>query len=247
MSKPVIVAGWHGAEAALRRGDPLPRCVWMNPRRADKRADKVRQLASGLGIRIESADPAQLDKLSDGARHQGVVVELPPQPVLTESDLPALIDRAGQQVLLLVLDNVQDPQNLGACLRAAAAAGVTAVIVPKDKSAELTPAARRAAAGTDMLVPLVTVGNLARALEVIKEAGVWLVGATGEAEQSIYEVDCAGPTAWVLGAEGSGLRRLTSENCDWLARIPIDDAVESLNVSTAAAVCLFETVRRRRD
>lgn len=245
MSRSVIIAGWHGAEAALERGDPLPRRLWLNPKRNDERAQRVRELAAALGVVVENADPASLDRLSEGARHQGVVLELPAQKAPGEEDLSDLLRSAGQGALLLVLDGVQDPHNLGACLRVAAAAGATAVIVPRDRAAELTPAARKAAAGTDQIVPLVTVTNLARCLESVKEAGVWLIGADGGAGQSIYEIDSKGPVAWVLGAEGAGLRRLTRDSCDYLARIPMHEAVESLNVSTAAAVCLFETVRQR--
>ncbi len=149
------------------------------------------------------------------------------------------------QTLLLLLDGVTDPRNLGACMRTAEAAGAQAVVVPRDRSASLTPVVAAAAAGAAETLPLIAVTNLARAMEEIREAGVWIAGAAGEAERSIYDLDLTGPVAWALGAEGQGLRRLTREKCDWLARIPLHGQTESLNVSVAAGVCLFETLRQR--
>jgi 23S rRNA (guanosine2251-2'-O)-methyltransferase len=148
-------------------------------------------------------------------------------------------------MLLLALDSVTDPRNLGACLRVADAAGVKAVLVPRDRSAGMTPAALKAAAGAAESVPLIEVTDLARALDAVNDAGVRTVGAAGEAEQSLFDLDLRGPVAWVLGAEGSGLRRLTRERCEILARIPLQGHVESLNVSVATGICLFETVRQR--
>jgi 23S rRNA (guanosine2251-2'-O)-methyltransferase len=146
---------------------------------------------------------------------------------------------------VLILDCVQDPHNLGACLRSADAAGACAVIVPRDRSAAMSPVVAKAAAGAAETVPLVAVTNLARAMEELKQEGVWIAGAAGEAERSVYELDLTGPLGWALGAEGEGLRRLTRERCDWLARIPLQGTVDSLNVSVAAGVCLFETQRQR--
>ena len=246
MSKTVIVAGWHGVEAALSRPDVLPRRIWLEQGRSDERARRLTEMAAGLGVAVERVDAATLHRRSEGATHQGVLAEVPAAPTLDESDLEEILDGVSGAPLLLCLDGVQDPHNLGASLRVAAAAGVHAVIVPRDKSASLTPAARKAAAGADFLVPLITVTNLARTLDQLKARGIWLIGAAGEATQSIHEVDSRGAVAWVMGSEGSGLRRLTSETCDYLARIPMAEGVESLNVSTAAAVCLFESVRQRR-
>jgi 23S rRNA (guanosine2251-2'-O)-methyltransferase len=147
--------------------------------------------------------------------------------------------------LLLLLDGITDPRNLGACLRTAAAAGVEAVVVPRDRSATLTDVASKAAAGAAETLPLIAVTNLARAMDEIKEAGVWVAGAAGDAESTVFDLDLRGPVAWALGAEGTGLRRLTRDKCDFLARIPMQGSVESLNVSVAAGVCLFETVRQR--
>jgi len=148
--------------------------------------------------------------------------------------------------LLLLLDGVTDPRNLGACLRVADAAGAAAVIVPRDRSAALSPVVAKAAAGAAETLPLIAVTNLARAMGELKDAGVWIAGASGDAQTSLYELNLTGPLAWALGAEGEGLRRLTRERCDWLARIPLAGHVESLNVSVAAGICLFETVRQRR-
>lgn len=162
-----------------------------------------------------------------------------------ESDIPKILAEAGEAPLILVLDGVQDPHNLGACLRSADAAGVTAVIVPKDRAVHLTQTVRKIACGAAESVPFVAVTNLARCLRDLKKAGLWLVGTADEATQSIYDVELHGPTVIVMGAEGAGVRRLTSEECDYLVRIPMAGSVECLNVSVATGVCLFESVRQR--
>ncbi|MEM1081673.1 MAG: 23S rRNA (guanosine(2251)-2'-O)-methyltransferase RlmB, partial [Pseudomonadota bacterium] len=186
-----------------------------------------------------------LDRMVNGEHHQGVVVEFKPPPVQTDGDLDTLIEQAGQQLLVLVLDQVQDPHNLGACLRSAAAASAQAVIIPRDRAASLTPAARRAAAGAAESMPLIEVANLSRTLQSLTRQGVWCVGLAGEADASIHEVDLQGPLALVLGGEEHGLRRLTRERCDALARIPMPGSMESLNVSVAAGIALFECLRQR--
>jgi 23S rRNA (guanosine2251-2'-O)-methyltransferase len=183
--------------------------------------------------------------LAEGVRHQGVIARVRRQAAkIDEHNLLSALTRTVNP-LVLVLDGVQDPHNLGACLRSAAAAGALAVIVPRDNSAPLTPVARRAAAGAAESLPLVTVTNLARTLRDLKEAGVWIYGASHDAEASLYETDLRGPVALVLGGEGKGLRRLTREHCDGLFRIPMSGAVESLNVSVAAGISLFEVMRQR--
>jgi len=168
-----------------------------------------------------------------------------PAGVKSESDLSEILRSLAEPPFLLLLDNVQDPHNLGACLRSADAAGVHAVIVPKDRSVSLTPVVRTVACGAAEKIPFVQVTNLARTMDQLREAGVWLVGTAGEATQNLYEIDLTGPLGIVMGAEGSGLRRLTRERCDFLARIPMLGSVESLNVSVATGVCLFEAVRQR--
>jgi 23S rRNA (guanosine2251-2'-O)-methyltransferase len=186
-----------------------------------------------------------LDRRCSGERHQDVIAEFAPANLWGEKDLDGLLDAIGGSPLVLVLDGVQDPHNLGACLRTADAAGVGLVILPKDRSAGLTPAARRAAAGAAEILPIVFVANLARVLKHLKEKGLWVAGTTDEADQSLYDADLGGPLALVVGSEGKGMRRLTAELCDYRLRIPMLGSVDSLNVSVATAVSLFEIVRQR--
>lgn len=211
-----------------------------NPRTAEL-VDEARR----LGVHVHARSRAMLDKLSGHARHQGIVANYEVPAARSEQDLHALLETAGETALFLVLDGVTDPHNLGACLRSAAAAGATAVIVPKDRAVGITPVVRRASAGAVDRVPLVEVTNLARSLRELKEAGVWLTGLAGEAEVSLYDVDLRGKVALVMGGEGEGMRRLTRESCDHLARIPMPGATESLNVSVATGIALFEAVRQR--
>jgi 23S rRNA (guanosine2251-2'-O)-methyltransferase len=192
---------------------------------------------------VIAADAARLRALAGEAPHQGVVaIATALEQALTLDDVLAEVN---QDTLLLALDGVTDPRNLGACLRVADAAGVAAVIVPRDRSAGLTAVASKAASGAAESVALIAVTNLARAIDEMQDAGVRVIGAAAEAEQSLFDLDLTGPLAWVLGAEGAGLRRLTRERCDALARIPIRGHVESLNVSVATGVCLFEAMRQR--
>ncbi|MFW6340152.1 MAG: 23S rRNA (guanosine(2251)-2'-O)-methyltransferase RlmB [Wenzhouxiangella sp.] len=216
--------------------------VWLNT--SSKRLEHLERELAAAGITIEHCDARALDRRAGGVRHQGVIAEFQPREPLTESDLGDLLVRQPQP-LLLVLDGVSDPHNLGACLRSAAAAGAAAVIVPRDRAAGLTPVARRASAGASERIPLVAVTNLARALRMLGEHGLWRVGLAGEAETSLYQADLTGAVALVLGSEERGLRRLTREHCDQLVRIPMPGALESLNVSVAAGIALFETLRMR--
>lgn len=168
-----------------------------------------------------------------------------PISIKNEDDLYEIIEKQKDKVFLLILDNVQDPHNLGACLRSADASGVHAVVIPKDRSVGMTDTVRHVAAGAAENIPLITVTNLARTLDELKKMGIWLVGTADEAQQVIYEVDLRGPIAIVMGAEGKGLRRLTRESCDFLAKLPMYGTVECLNVSVATGICLFEVVRQR--
>lgn len=202
--------------------------------------------AEKAGVRPQPAARETLDRLSGGVAHQGIVLRVEPASPLDESDLEGLLSTLDGPPLLLVLDGVQDPHNLGACLRSADGAGVHAVIVPRDRACGLTPAARKVASGAAESVPLVQVTNLARTLRGLQQQGIWLVGLAGEAEQELYAVGLDGPLALVLGAEGHGLRRLTRELCDYLVRLPMLGAVDSLNVSVATGVCLYEALRQRR-
>jgi 23S rRNA (guanosine2251-2'-O)-methyltransferase len=216
--------------------------------RQDKRMVALQELARNQGVPLESVPRKVLDDLVSG-RHQGVVAEASAvsesaDNLWDEADLLRCVD-ATEAPLLLVLDGVTDPHNLGACLRSADAAGVTAVVVPKDKSADLSPTARKVACGAAEVVPFVRVTNLARTLEALKARGVWLYGAAGEAEASLYDTRLTGAIALVMGAEGSGLRRLTREACDHLVHLPMAGSVSSLNVSVATGICLFEARRQR--
>lgn len=212
--------------------------------RQDKRLQQVLKLAQAEQIRIQMQSRASLDKLVEG-NHQGVVAIATPGQSFTEDALYAMVESSTAPALILVLDGVTDPHNLGACIRSAEAAGALAVVAPKDNSASLNSTARKIASGAADVVPYITVTNLSRTLKQLQELGVWVYGAAGEAEQALYECDLKGPVALVMGAEGSGLRRLTRENCDYLAKLPMAGSVSSLNVSVAAGVFLFEAVRQR--
>jgi len=207
--------------------------------------ERVRAAAQAGGITVHCVPRAELDALVGGARHQGVVARGTAPPQRSEVDLDAVLAGQTKAAFLLVLDGVQDPHNLGACLRSADAAGVQAVIAPKDRSVSLTPTVRKVASGAAEAVPFIQVTNLARTLRELKQAGIWLVGTAGEAGTSLFEADLAGPLALVMGAEGKGLRRLTRETCDTLVHIPMAGSVASLNVSVATGICLFEAVRQR--
>lgn len=209
---------------------------------------RVRELVSRarkLGIPVEVEPRALLERRSDGQRHQDIVAEFAGENLLSEKDLDGVLEAIEGLPLLLVLDGIQDPHNLGACLRTAEAAGVHAVILPKDRSAGLSPVARRAASGAAEVLPILIVTNLARVLRHLKDKGVWLLGTSDQAEQSLYEAGLTGAMALVLGSEEKGMRRLTSELCDFLVRIPMHGSVSSLNVSVATGVCLFEMKRQR--
>lgn len=197
-------------------------------------------------VEVRQVRRAELDRVAGKhARHQGIAARYEAPAALSEADLPALLEKGGRSALFLVLDGVTDPHNLGACLRSAAAAGATAVIVPRDRAVGITPTVRRTSAGGADRVPLVQATNLARALRVLQEGGVWLTGLAGDADRDIHDVDLAGPVGVVMGSEGEGMRRLTRETCDFLARIPMPGDMESLNVSVATGIVLFEAVRQR--
>jgi 23S rRNA (guanosine2251-2'-O)-methyltransferase len=240
-----LLIGVHSVEAALARAPQRVHEIRIAEECRNPRVRELEQQARRLGVRVLAESRAALDRRSDGERHQDVVAEFTPDNLWGERDLDRLLDAAPAPPLVLVLDEVQDPHNLGACLRTADAAGVSLVILSKDRSASLTPAARRAASGAAESLPILVATNLARVLKQLKERGVWLAGTDDEAERSLYATDLSGPLALVLGGEGKGMRRLTSELCDYRLRIPMHGSVSSLNVSVAAAVCLFEIVRQR--
>lgn len=201
--------------------------------------------AKTLGVHINRVAKKQFDQWLPNLNHQGIAAKVRVQPLLTEDDFSLLIGNVKKPPLFLILDGLQDPHNLGACLRTADAVGVTAVIIPKDRATSLTPVVRKVASGAAETVPVVQVTNLVRAIEMLKKLGVWMMGTSMQATQSLYQVDLKGSVAIVLGAEGTGLRRLTEEHCDILMQIPMMGVVESLNVSVAAGVCLYEATRQR--
>jgi 23S rRNA (guanosine2251-2'-O)-methyltransferase len=247
------IYGIHAVDSLLRKNPRAVQRLWVQQDRDDKRIGALLELAQNQGVPVAREPKKDIDGLVQG-RHQGVVAETLNDPVhgeihqtnlLQEADLLRLVEQKEGPVLILVLDGVTDPHNLGACLRSADAAGVDAVVVPKDKSADLTPTSRKVACGAAEVVPFARVTNIARTLDALKQRGVWIFGAAGEAEKSIYNNDLSGPMALVMGAEGGGLRRLTREHCDFLIKLPMAGSVSSLNVSVATGICLFEAVRQR--
>lgn len=240
-----FVFGWHAVEAVLKRQPERLQEVWIQTGRQDKRVKGITEALDALGVRWQVVHRRELDERVAGV-HQGVVAAVVESREWSEDELLSMVASSDAPPLLLVLDGVTDPHNLGACLRTADAAGVQAVVVPKDKSASLTPVVRKVACGAAETVPFVRVTNLARCLRSLKEQGVWLIGTAGEADASVYQADFTGPVALVMGAEGKGMRRLTREHCDQLVNIPMHGHVDSLNVSVATGVCLFEAVRQRQ-
>ncbi|MCW8276360.1 23S rRNA (guanosine(2251)-2'-O)-methyltransferase RlmB [Pseudomonas sp. PCH199] len=244
MSQLEKIYGVHAVEALLRHHPKRVKQIWLAEGRSDPRVQTLIELANENRVQVGQAERREMDAWVEGV-HQGVVADVSPSQVWGEAMLDELLDRTEGAPLLLVLDGVTDPHNLGACLRSADAAGALAVIVPKDKSATLTPTVRKVACGAAEVIPLVAVTNLARTLEKLKQRGLWVVGTAGEAEVSLYEQDLTGPTILIMGAEGSGMRRLTRDLCDYLVRLPMAGSVSSLNVSVATGVCLFEALRQR--
>ena len=236
--------GLHAVEALLRHHPKRVKQVWLAEGRGDPRVQVLIELAAQARVSVGQCERREMDAWVEGV-HQGVVADVSPSQVWGEAMLDELLDRAEGPPLLLVLDGVTDPHNLGACLRTADAAGALAVIVPKDKSATLNATVRKVACGAAEVIPLVAVTNLARTLEKLQQKGLWVVGTAGEAEQSLYAQDLTGPIVLVMGAEGRGMRRLTREHCDYLVRLPMAGSVSSLNVSVATGVCLFEALRQR--
>jgi len=244
-SQAETIIGMHALEAALKYQPSDIQEIWIDAHRHDDRMQNILGLIKKAGLPYNKVARDYLDEKFRGQRHQGVAARVLPGKTGTETDLLQIIQQSSQP-LLLVLDGVTDPHNLGACLRSADAAGVDAVVVPKDRAAGLTATVRKVASGAAERVPLIQVTNLARVLRDIKDAGLWTVGLAGESDQNLYDCDLKGPLAIVMGAEGEGMRRLTKEHCDFLAYIPMAGTVESLNVSVATGVSLFEVVRQRR-
>ena len=243
MSETRLIHGFHAVFSKLRSAAGDVREIYVDAGRSDARMRDLLKLAETAGVRVMPVAAARLDGLAGGSRHQGVVAGV--AAVQRQLKLDDVLDGLDEPALILVLDGVQDPHNLGACLRVADGAGAHAVVAPKDRACGLNATAIKVACGAAESVPYIVVTNLARALRDLQEREIWVLGAAGEAEKDLYAVDQRAATAWVLGAEGDGLRRLTRESCDELARIPMQGSVDSLNVSVAAGICLFETRRQR--
>jgi len=237
------LVGFHAVTGRLRQKPDTIDEIYLDAERNDGRARDLKAMATKAGVRVIPVDSKRLDGMSGGARHQGVVAQA------QEIDVPKFIEDVLEGLteppLLLILDGVQDPHNLGACLRVADGAGAHAVIAPKDRSVGLTTAAIKVASGAAETVPYIVVTNLARTMRDLKDRNIWLVGTDDAAPKTLYEEKLEGPLGIVMGAEGEGLRRLTRENCDLLVSIPMRGSVESLNVSVASGVCLYEARRRR--
>ena len=245
MSETRLIHGFHAVTAKLRRAADDVVEILVAEGRNDGRMRDLLKLAAAMGARVIPTDAARLDGLA-GKAHQGVVARVASvMRHVTLDDVLDGLEGGTDPALILVLDGITDPHNLGACLRVADAAGAHAVVAPKDKACGLNATAIKVASGAADTVPYVVVTNLARSLREMQQRGLWVLGAAGEAEKSLYAMDLKLPCAWVLGAEGDGLRRLTRDTCDQLARIPMLGSVESLNVSVSAGICLFEARRQR--
>jgi 23S rRNA (guanosine2251-2'-O)-methyltransferase len=244
MSTTALVFGVHAVRSLLLRSQGRVRKLFVDTRREDARMRELLQLAQQAGIKPERVDAKNLDSRVGNVVHQGVVAEVDPLPPWHEDELVAALS-AHKDPLVLVLDGVQDPHNLGACLRTADACGALAVVIPKDRAASLNPTVRKVAAGAADTTPIATVTNMARSLKLLKEAGLWIVGADMAGDKLAWEADLRGPLALVLGSEGDGLRELTRKTCDFLVRLPQAGSVESLNVSVACGMLLYETTRQR--
>ena len=238
-----LIYGFHAVTAKLRHDPGALKEILVDATRQDARARDLLAHAELQGVQIIAADGKRLDAMAPGARHQGVIARVEGGRKIAHLD--DVLDTLEEPAFLLVLDGITDPRNLGACLRVADAAGAHAVIAPKDRAAGLTDVALKTACGAAETVPYVMVTNLARTLRELKEREIWVIGTAGEAPSDLYAAEWPQATAWVLGAEGEGMRRLTRENCDQLVSIPMHGSVESLNVSVAAGVCLYEARRRR--
>jgi 23S rRNA (guanosine2251-2'-O)-methyltransferase len=243
-----LVFGIHAVSAMFEHAPERLIELWVLKGRDDQRLAPLLTEAKKFGVAVQQMHRKALDEKSDGEQHQGIIARIKAGKKFNEDHLPDIIEQAvagGVQPLLLILDGVTDPHNLGACLRNADAAGVQAIIVPKDSAASINATVRKVAVGAAETVPLVQVTNLARTMKKLQELGIWLVGTAGEAEQLLYDTKLKGPMALVMGAEGKGMRRLTRENCDELVKLPMAGSVSSLNVSVASGICLFEIVRQR--
>lgn len=238
------IYGVHAVRVMLERHPARVKAVYLSERRDDPRTQEIKRLARSTSIRVQRVDAPTMKRMVGEVAHQGVVADIEPLPPWSEDDLFEAV-RTTDNPVLLALDGVQDPHNLGACLRTADACGALAVIVPKDRAAQLSPTVRKVAVGAAETTPVVAVTNLVRTLRLLKDAGLWVVGTDAQAPRPAHEVDLTGGVVIVLGSEGSGMRHLTRQTCDFMVRLPQLGAVESLNVSVAAGMMLYEAVRQR--
>jgi 23S rRNA (guanosine2251-2'-O)-methyltransferase len=238
-----FIYGFHAVQSRLRSHAESVTELYVDDDRRDQRARNLLQLAEELKVRVRPVDRSRLDGMVGNDKHQGCVARVTTVKLAVSID--DVLAYLTEPPLLLVLDGVQDPHNLGACLRLADALGAHAVIAPKDRAVGVNATVRKVASGAAEIVPFIAVTNLARTLRELKDQGVWIMGAAGDAEQDLFSAKLKGPVAWVMGAEGEGLRRLTREHCDELVRIPMFGSVDSLNVSVASGICLYETRRQR--
>lgn len=246
-SKPEVVYGFHAVKMVLKMRPKDVLQLFMQSNRQDHRAAEIITFAQAVPLTLQMVSKEQLDKMVGAdIRHQGIVAQCKVQSEWSESDLIDHVTNANYPVVLLILDGVQDPHNLGACLRSANAFGVTAVVIPKDRAASKTDIVKKVASGAAEQTPLVAVTNLNRTLKQLQEVGVWFVGLDSEGTIALSEVDLKGNIGIVMGGEGDGLRRLTRESCDYLAQIPMQGVVESLNVSVATGIALYEMQRQRK-
>jgi 23S rRNA (guanosine2251-2'-O)-methyltransferase len=245
MAKLRVIYGFHAVRSALRRDNTQFEEIYVDASRKDPRSRELLEFAEQRHVRVMSVEGERLDGLTGGARHQGVVAKILDTPL--SLDLDEILDQATEPAFLLVLDGVQDPHNLGACLRVADAMGVHAVIAPKDNSVGITSIVSKVASGAAETVPYIMVTNLARTLRDLKDRNIWFIGADESGDQDLHQADLSGPMGLVLGAEGKGLRRLTRDLCDRTVRIPMFGSVESLNVSVATGICLYEVRRQRAN
>lgn len=243
-----IIYGIHAVRHALQQRPESVLELWVLEGRGTHESVQIAQLAARAGVNVQQASKSTLERLVSGAVHQGVAARIRGGNNRSPADLDTILAATeDQQRLFLVLDGVQDPHNLGACLRTANAAGVDAVILPKDRAAAITPVVRKVASGAAEVTPVITVTNISRTLARLQEANVWIIGADGSAQHSLYDLDLNISLAIVLGAEGEGLRQNTRNHCDFLAGVPMLGTVESLNVSVATGIFLYETVRQRNS
>ena len=241
------VTGIHAVEAVLKNAADSVEAIYFRQGRLNHRLESIHSLAKSRHIHIELVDEKVLDQLAESSRHQGVVAQYRASKQYNENDLFTLLEGLDKPAFLLILDGVTDPHNLGACLRTADAVGVDAVITPRDQAVGLTPVVRKTASGAAETIPFVQVTNLGRTIDKLKQLGIWITGTSDRASQSLYQQDFTGSVAIVMGAEGKGLRRMIMERCDFLVSIPMQGQVESLNISVATGVTLYEALRQRTD